>query len=238
MKQRRKLPKTTSVHRSRRLQRLLDAPKTFQALTGVTPEQFHRLVAKVEPLFWEDDAKRRAMRPNRQRKTGAGKQLELTVPEILFMTLLYYRTYITHVFVGFLMDIDDGNVWRYFKRMEPVLARVFKVPERSMDMDEDAVWELIVDATEQKAYRRKGTGYSGKKKSYTLKTQFIVGRDRRIRSISKSIPGQRSDKKLYDQTKAYVRQESVTRHNKAGPPPRLAGSWLRWCARSSTAYET
>ena len=56
-------------------------------------------------LFWQDDAKRRAKRPNRQRKTGAGKKLELSVPEILFMQLLYYRTYITHVFVGFLMDI-------------------------------------------------------------------------------------------------------------------------------------
>ena len=128
-----------------RFEKLLQSPPTFQALTGLTPDQFMMLAAKVEPLFWEDDAKRRAMRPNRQRKTGAGKRLELTVPEILFMTLLYYRTYITHVFVGFLMGIDDGNVWLYFKRMEPVLARVFKIPERRMDMTREEVWELIVD---------------------------------------------------------------------------------------------
>lgn len=223
MTKRTTLLKSSSSNRPR-FEKLLQSPPTFHRLTGLTPAQFQTLTTQVEPLFWEDDARRRAARPNRQRKTGAGKQLELSVPEILFMLLLYYRTYITHVFLGFLMDIDDGNVWLYFKRMEPVLARVFKIPERRMDMTQDEVWELIVDATEQRSNRSKGSGYSGKKKTHTLKSQFIVGRNRRIKSISKPVPGQRSDKKLYDRTKAYVVQKSIADRNKAGPPPRLADS--------------
>ena len=93
-----------------------------------------------------------------------------------------------------------------------------------MDMTQEEVWELIVDATEQRSNRNKGSGYSGKKKGHTLKTQFIVGRDRRIKAVSKIVPGQRSDKKLYDQTKAYVNQESLTACGKDKPPPRLADS--------------
>ena len=206
---------------NKKFDKLLQSPKTFHNLTGLTPTQFQQLVAQVEPLFWQDDARLRAKRSNRKRKTGAGRQFELTVAEMLFMLLLYYRTYITHVFLGFLMDIEGSNIWSYFKRLEPILTRVFKTPERRMELNEEAVWELIVDATEQKAYRRKGTGYSGKKKDYTLKTQFIVSRDRRVMSISKTVPGQCSDKKLYDQTHAYVTQENITRHQKDGPPPRL-----------------
>jgi hypothetical protein len=222
VKQKPKLTKTTNVHRSKRLQKLLDAPKTFSLLTGLTPGQFKLLVEQVEPLFWEDDAARRAKRVKRLRRTGAGKQLELSVAEMTFMLLLYYRTYITHVFLGFLMDVDDGNVCRYFARLEPVLARIFKIPERRMDMTQEEVWELIVDATEQRSNRSKGSGYSGKKKGHTLKTQFIVGRDRRIKAVSKIVPGQHSDKKLYDRTQAYVKQGSIANCNKANPPPRLA----------------
>ncbi len=221
MEQKQTLTNTMPLPRARRLHKLLAVPKTFHALTGLTPEQFQLLVTQVEPLFWADDARRRAARLNRKRKTGAGKKLDLSVPEMLFMQLLYYRTYITHVFLGFLMDVEDGNVCRYFARLEPVLARVFKLPERRIDMSQAEVWELIVDATEQRSNRSSGSGYSGKKKTHTLKTQFIVGRDRRIKSVSKTVPGQRSDKKVYDHTRAYVTSESLKARGKDKPPPRL-----------------
>lgn len=204
-----------------KLDKLLQSPKTFQQLSGLTPQQFTKLVVEVEPLFWAADAKRRSKLPNRQRKTGAGKQLKLPVAEQLFMLLLYYRTYVTHVFLGFMMDVDDGGICRYFARLEPVVARVFRIPERKIDLSEKEVWELIVDATEQRSNRSKGSGYSGKKKTHTLKTQAIVGRDRRVKSVSKTVPGQLPDKKLYDQTRAYVTGDTIRNRNKASPPPKL-----------------
>lgn len=214
--------KTTTQSNRPRFHRLLTSPKIFHNLTGLTPSQFHKLVAQVEPVYWEADALRRSKNlANRQRKTGAGRRNELTVAELTFMLLLYYRTYVTHIFLGFLMDVDDRNICRHFAKLEPVLAGFFKIPERRMDMDQDEVWELIVDATEQRSNRSKGSGYSGKQKGHTLKTQFIVGRDRRIKSVSKAAPGQLPDKKLYDQTRAYVTGESITNRNKAGPPPKL-----------------
>lgn len=204
------------------LDSLLKAPSTFQVLTGLTPRQFESLLSQVEPLYRAADAARRASKPNRKRKTGAGKKLKLSVSEVLFMQLLYYRTYVNHIFLGFLMGIDDGNVCRYFDRMEPVLAQVFRIPETKINMTKDEVWELIVDATEQRTDRSDGSGYSGKKKTHTVKTQTIVSRDRHIKSVSKTTPYQVPDVTLYRKTKAFVTSESIKAHGKVDPPPRLA----------------
>lgn len=207
-----------------RFEKLLDAPKTFQTLCGLTPKQFQLLAAQVEPLFLAADAMyrdKRTTKAKRQRKTGAGKQLKLSLPELVFATLLYYRTYVNQVFVAFIMASDDSSVSRYITRMEPVLAQVFRIPTKKIDLTQDEVWELIVDATEQRSNRSKGSGYSGKKKTHTVKTQFTVSRSRHIVAVSKTVPGQRPDKKLYDNTKAYATQGSIQAHNKDGPPPRL-----------------
>lgn len=204
-----------------RFEKLLEHPKAFHTLTGLTPEQFNQLAGQIEPLYWQADAQWRAKRSNRKRKTGAGRKNGLSVAAMTFMLLVYYRTYVTHVFLGFVMHTDDKNICRHFARLEPLLAQLFKIPERRITMTQEEIWELIVDATEQRSNRSKGSGYSGKKKGHTLKTQFIVGRNRRIKSVSKTMPGQLPDKKLYDRTKAYVTEDAIRSSNKAGPPPRL-----------------
>ena len=205
-----------------KLESLLKSPGTFKILTGLTPKQFSSLLAQVAPLYEAADVARRASKPNRKRRTGGGRRLKLSIPEVLFMQLLYYRTYVNHIFLGFLMGIDDGNVCRYFDRMEPVLAKVFRIPETKINMTKDEIWELIVDATEQRTNRSGGSGYSGKKKTHTVKTQTIVGRDRHIKSVSKSVPGQIPDITLYRQTKAFVTPESIASSSRTEPPPRLA----------------
>src|SRR4030042_1742533 len=61
---------------------------------------------------------------------------------------------------------------------------------------------LIVDATEQRTERRKkDSGYSGKKKAHTVKNQIVVDKLGNIIHISKSIPGNVHDKKLFDQSR-------------------------------------
>ncbi|MEK7082757.1 MAG: transposase family protein, partial [Patescibacteria group bacterium] len=59
---------------------------------------------------------------------------------------------------------------------------------------------LIVDATEQETEKREGTGYSGKKRKQTIKTQVIAGQDGKIRYVSPSVSGNIHDKKLFDMT--------------------------------------
>ena len=64
--------------------------------------------------------------------------------------------------------------------------------------------EIFVDATEQQIQRPKHSQkhyYSGKKKKHTLKNQIITDSQGKIRSVTKSIPGNKHDKKLFDETK-------------------------------------
>lgn len=185
------------------LQKLYKKPKIFQRLTGLTPNKFQQLLIRLEPLFKEVELKRKKTE-NRQRKPGGGRKQSLSLGQSLFMLLLYYRTYTNHVFMGMVMGIDDSNVCRYFRRIEPLLAQIFRIPQRKIKMSEDEILELIVDATEQDSQKRDGSGYSGKKKRQTIKTQIAVTHEGKIKSVSKTVKGNIHDKKLYDKTRIYT----------------------------------
>lgn len=185
------------------LQKLYKKPKVFQCLTGLTPDKFQQLLIGLEPLFNEAELKRKKI-TDRKRKIGGGRKQSLSLGQALFMLLLYYRTYTNHIFMGMVMNIDDSNVCRYFRRIQPLLAQTFRIPERKINMTEDEILELIFDATEQDSEKRKGSGYSGKKKRNTVKTQIVVTPAGRIKSVSKSVAGNTHDKKLYDKTLVYT----------------------------------
>lgn len=185
------------------LQKLYKKPKIFQRLTGLTSNKFQQLLIRLEPLFKESELKRKK-KDNRQRRVGGGRKQKLSLGQALFMLLLYYRTYSNHVFMGMVMGIDDSSVCHYFKRIQPLLAQIFKIPQKKIKMSEDEILELIIDATEQDSQKRDGSGYSGKKKRQTIKTQIMVTHDGKIKSVSKSVPGNMHDKKLYDQTKTFT----------------------------------
>jgi hypothetical protein len=183
--------------------KLASKPKVFQRLTGLTPQKFSWLVSQVEPEFLAKDLKQKT-RLQRKRAIGAGPKRKLSVEQALFGLLLYYRTYTNHVFMGLVLSIDDSNVGRYFGRIEPLLAKVFKIPERKVDMNEEEIMELIFDATEQPSQRRPGSGYSGKKKQQTIKNQISVTLQGKLKSVSKTIAGNIHDKRLYDNTGVYT----------------------------------
>lgn len=191
--------------------RLALRPKIFHTLTGLTPVQFTSLLTKLTPP-WEAAELERKSRSNRKRKIGGGDKPKLDLAGDLFMTLLYYRTYAGQVFIGLVMGLDNSNVSRRIRRLEPVLQRVFKIPTKKINLTPDELWELIVDATEQPTLKRPGTGYSGKKKQQTIKTQIHVAKSGLIKAVSASVPGNMHDKKLYDQTKTYARGPDGTPH--------------------------
>ena len=194
--------------------KLLQKPKVFQRLTGLTPEKFTELSKQLTPI-WNRAEYQRKKRKDRKRKIGAGNKYKLTLDQALFLLLLYYRAYVNHIFIGMLGGIDDSNVGRYFGKIEPLLSQIFRIPERKIDLSEEEILELIIDATEQETERRKGTGYSGKKKRQTIKTQIAVTPNGKIKSVSKSVKGSIHDKKLYDATRIYT-NEKVKRKGDLG----------------------
>jgi DDE superfamily endonuclease/Helix-turn-helix of DDE superfamily endonuclease len=190
-------------------EKLRRKPSSFRMFTGLSAVEFDRLVADLEPVWVTRKAKRSTRRP-RQRKAGAGRKAKLLFVDRLLVTLLYYRTYVTQEFVGFLFGVDKGTVSRTVHELSLCMAGVFRIPEKKVRIDPDDIEAVFVDATEQPVHRpkrRQRRSYSGKKKRHTVKHQIVVTRKRkgpgetqrvRIKAVSKSTKGRVHDKKLYD----------------------------------------
>lgn len=189
------------------LTKLKAHPRTFSNLFGIDPGQFDELVVTVTPVWQKAEAKRlsklhSAKASRRKIKKGSGRPYNLTLEESIAMLLLYARTYVNHVFLGVLFDVHDSAVCTYFARVRPSVESVFDIPAKKVDLREEEILKLVVDATEQRTERRdKGSGYSGKKKAETIKTQIVVTKKGRIVHVSDSVPGNVHDKKLYDQSR-------------------------------------
>src|SRR3954451_25109099 len=159
-------------------ERLKRSPKAFRQLTGITPAAFDRTLAQLTPRYEAADARRKA-RPGRQRRPGAGRKHALVLADRLLMLLMYYRTYATHDFLGFLFGVEDSAVGRNITPLQPLLAGIFRIPERRVELDPEEAGELFSDPPERPA-RPPTTGqrafYSGKKKRHTIKTQVEPAR--------------------------------------------------------------
>lgn len=177
--------------------KLKQSPKVFSRIFGIEPGKFEELVLKIEPLWQKAEAKR--LRHTRKIKKGSGRPYLLNLGESVAMLLLYTRSYTTHIFLSALFDIHESAICRYFAKIRPVVESVFDIPIEKTDLREDEILKLVVDATEQRTERRdKGSGYSGKKKAETIKTQIIVDKKGKIIHVSSSVPGNIHDKKLLD----------------------------------------
>ena len=179
--------------------KLKQHPKTFTRLFGIEPDKFDALVMRIHPLWVNAESKR--LRHPRKIKKGGGRRYKLALEDTVAMLLLYTRAYVSHVFLSALFDIHESAICRYFARIRPITEAVFVLPVRTADLREKEIIRLVVDATEQRTERRKkGCGYSGKKKAHTVKTQIIVNGTGDIMHISESVPGNIHDKKLFDQS--------------------------------------
>lgn len=187
---------------SLRYEKLKVRPVTFLGLFGMTVPQFEEIMKTFTPL-WERQVLAAYRRPGRHFKLG--------LEEMVLIVLLYYRSYITHLFIGFLFGLDDSRICRLMRKIEPVLAQVVALPqERHLSQRE--IESLIMDATEQ-PIERPQTGqkayYSGKRKKHTLKTEIRMTEESRIIHVSPSQPGAIHDFSLYKQGPSLPKESRV-----------------------------
>jgi hypothetical protein len=199
--------------------RLRRSPKQFRAMTGITPEKFDWLLKQLKPLSDEAHAKRLSYK-NRKRAIGAGRRFESSLDDSFLMLLIYYRTYVSQEFIAFLFHTHNSTVSRHIGSLEPLLTRIFKIPERKVHISEDEIMEAFYDGTEQPINRPKykqKKNYSGKKKRHTVKHQVVTVRKKkkrgpgkhkkrkvRIAGVSKAFSGKTHDKEMFDRTRTYV----------------------------------
>lgn len=190
--------------------------RMFRSLTGLSVEKFNELYSQLQPIYEASEIQRR-MRDNRIRKIGGGNAYKLALEDRLLMLLIYYRTYLTHEFLEFIFNIDNSNVSRRINQLTPLLAKIFKIPERKIQLSETEIkeiYELLFDGTEQSINRpgnSKGRHdyYSGKKKTHTIKHQVVVNARGRIKSVSTNYIGKTHDKAIYDQSRVYTNHHKL-----------------------------
>jgi hypothetical protein len=191
--------------------------RQFQSFTGLTVEEFDRLVALIR-TDWGIQRYERLERhnPERKRKEGAGRKYALAALEDqLLLTLVWSRLYLVYFVLEHLFGIDESTVSRTLRRIVPLLQDRFILPERlpkkkirtleelkaflPPDIDLD---NILVDGTEQAIPRpqrkkKRTAHHSGKKKRFTVKTQIATTRKGVIIHVSKPIPGRTHDYKLF-----------------------------------------
>ena len=192
--------------------KLSKKPKTFRRFTGLSIEEFNDLYTKIESKCLQHEIKR-LYREDRKRAVGAGRKFKLEVIDRLLMLLVYYRLYITYCLSGFLFNLDQSNVYRDIKYIEPLVKaciplpeKVYKKARRTGDIDEllecFPEMKVFVDATEQeiprpKNKRRRKNYYSGKKKRHTVKTQIMVNKKGVILHKTGYVNGKKHDYALF-----------------------------------------
>lgn len=184
----------------------------FRRLTGITPDKFLELLEEVE-LAYEIWLLEESQSPNRKRAKGAGPKFTLCLGDRLLLLLMYYRTYVTYAFLACIFGIDESNIGRNVRLLEPLLAGVFRIPEKKIKISDDEIAKIFCDGTEQPIERpskNQKRFYSGKKKCHTRKFQVVTVRKKkrpgpgkkprkiRIAAVSKIVSGTTHDKKLYE----------------------------------------
>lgn len=180
--------------------RIKKHPNIFLRMFGVKIEQFETIIQKLIPL-WEKEVLSKYKRP--------GRDFKLPLEDMVLIVLLYYRSYMTQMAVGFMFGLDDSRVCRLIRKLEPLLAKIMAIPKNRILKEEEI--SRLIDATEQPIERPKQKQkayYSGKKKRHTLKTEVHVTADGKIVHVSKTSPGSIHDFALH---KAETRLPKNTR---------------------------
>jgi len=171
-----------------RFTRLKKSLLVFKQLSGLSVAEFEKVVERITQGWKEIEAQ----------KKSPGRHSHLpTLEDKVLCLMIYYRTYITHTFLGYLVGLHNSNVCRLFKKMEPLLAKKITI-KKDRSLTPDKILKRLADVTEQKTQRpkdpkeRKKT-YSGKKKAHTIKTEIVIEESGKIISVSKSHKGRTHD---------------------------------------------
>jgi len=167
-------------------QSLSSKPRVLRSLTGLTHEEFKILIHKVRPAYDKAEKARQAQgRPSHF----------ATLEDRLLCLFMYYRTYISQTFLGYLFNVHNANVCRMLKKLEPQVANVVSI-KKDRTLTPDKVLAILADVTEiptQRPKKKQKDTYSGKKKRHTLKAELGITEEGRIIHVSKVYGGRKHD---------------------------------------------
>lgn len=200
-----------------RYNNLKQRPKHFLSFTGLTVSEFDKLVLDNRQ-DWQERRTERLLKnnPKRKRKLGGGRKFALeTFEDQLLLTLLFAKSYCSCLLLEYLFNIDSSTVCRTTQAIMSLIEKDGKYiinlgprPSKKITTLEELrkvipdLDEILVDCTEQKIPRpqkkvKRNKHHSGKKKSFTIKTQIATTKQGLIVDINKPIPGRQHDYKIF-----------------------------------------
>jgi hypothetical protein len=81
-------------------------PHSVRRLLGIAMNQLHNRVEQLAPI-WEKQLRLSYRRFGRPYKHDLGS--------MIILRLIYYRSYMTQAYLGYLFDLDKANVCRSFE---------------------------------------------------------------------------------------------------------------------------
>ena len=167
----------------------------FRSFTGLALSEFDSIYMEIESRYPKYEVKRLS-KSKRIRQVGAGNHFKLQVRDRFLMLLMYYRMNITHTLSGFLFDLDQSNIYRDIRHIEPLVKQCIPLPQKLYNLTRRLrtveevekyfpEFKAFIDVTEQEIQRpkdnkKKREYYSGKKKRHTVKTQYMVNKEGEI----------------------------------------------------------
>ena len=160
--------------------RLSKKPLLFRSFTGLELSQFDSICKEVESKYPKYEIKCLSKQNRRTRSIGAGRHFKHSVRDRFLMLLVYYKLYITYTLSGFLFDLDQSNVYRDIRHIEPLVKRCIPLPQKLYNLTRRLrtvvevekyfpEFKAFIDATEQEIQRPKNKNkkrnyYSGRRK--------------------------------------------------------------------------
>lgn len=200
-----------------RYNNLKQRPRHFLSFTGLSVAEFDKLV-QDNRQDWRDQRTQRLLKnnPHRKRKIGGGRKFAL--PEFedqLLLTLILAKHYCSCLLLEYLFNIDTSTVCRtahtlmslikkdgkYIINLGPRPSKKITTLEELRNIIPD-LDDILADCTEQKIPRpekkaKRNKHHSGKKKSFTIKTQLATTKQGLLVNIGKPVPGRQHDYKLF-----------------------------------------
>ena len=201
-------------------QSLVKQPYCFQKLTGLSIKEFTEMTEKVRSVYakWEGN-KKTLGRPSGFR----------SLEDKLLCLMMYYRTYVTHTFLGYLFNLHNANVCRMFKILEPMVAKTIHI-QKDGTLTQEKVLSILSAVTEvptQRPKKKQKDKYSGKKKRHTLKSELAMREDGKIIHVSKVYGGRTHDFKIRKSEKPFNRDSTkVVDSGYQGLQKREQNVWL------------
>jgi hypothetical protein len=191
-------------------------PTIIKGLMGIPADVFWMIISIVTLKLPEMD-RQRLERPDRKRQSGAGRECDQSIVIRVAAVLTYLRLHVPQIAVALMYGITQTDLSRDLRRLMPAIQAALPCPQvwellesgqevteaYLLTLEDLAQGRVLTDATEQRVSRPTDSEtrkeyYSGKKKQFTIKTQFVVDGEHHIKAISESVPGAEHDKTLSD----------------------------------------